>query len=295
MSRHRKPLLVGSQKTRDDLGRWNLLNDAGTAVSKYSIVRLSSTKEGGAYHKFKSAIADGTQEEAQLLVLWADSLDDTDLATASERYLLSDVDTSAATLGDLVYLSDSVAGAWTLTPTNEAIGRVTRVDASDGLIWIDPVWAKLAAVSTTSGTVKSIKKRVVLADLAGVGSTTGTLTVGVNVPAHTPFLGMLVYVTTAADMGGGGGHVDVTLGLGNAAATEGTQSPTSLNVTTATAGQYADGFTNASDYASGIFAYKGTTYPNYTITRHGGGNLSDLAAFDVTFVWVYADFQMAVP
>lgn len=151
MSRQRKPLVVGSQKTRDDLGRWSLLNDAGTRVSKYSIVRLSSTKVGGAYHKFVPAIADGTQEQAQLLVLWADSPDDTELATASERYLLADVDTSSATLGALVYLSDTVAGAWTLTTTNEPIGRVTRVDATDGLIWIDPVWAKLASVSALSG------------------------------------------------------------------------------------------------------------------------------------------------
>lgn len=151
MSRHRKPLVVGTQKTRDDLGRWGMLNDSGASVSKYSIVRLTSTKQGGAYHKFVPAISDGSQKRATLMVLWADSPDGTELATASERYLLSDVNTASASVGDLVYLSEATAGAWTLTPTPEAIGRVTRVHATEGLIWIDPLWAQLAYVGTTSG------------------------------------------------------------------------------------------------------------------------------------------------
>lgn len=149
-SRRRKPALIGTQRTRDDLGRWGLLNDTGTTVAKHSIIRLSSTKDGGAYHKFVKAIADGTQTQSQLLVLWADSIPGDDLSTASERFLLTGVNTSAATLGDLVYLSATTAGAWTLTPTLEPIGRVTKVHASEGLIWIDPNWALTTAVSSNA-------------------------------------------------------------------------------------------------------------------------------------------------
>ncbi len=143
MSNNKRTRLIKPTRTQDDLGKWEVLNTTGGKVDKDSVIRIMGTTSSGAYHTFASAIADGSQPSAQLLVLWPDSLEDT-LSIASERRLLT-MDTSSASVGDLVYLSASVAGEITLSPTAEPVGRVHYVGgATSGLVWIDAKWAQSA-------------------------------------------------------------------------------------------------------------------------------------------------------
>jgi hypothetical protein len=146
MSNNQRTRLIKPTRTQDDLGKWEVLNTSGSKVNKDSIIRVTGTTSSGAYHTFAPAISDGSQKQTQLLVLWPDSFADA-LSIASERRLLT-MDTSTAAVGDLVYLSASVAGAITLTPTAEPIGRVHTVGA-EGYVWIDPKWA--LATATQAG------------------------------------------------------------------------------------------------------------------------------------------------
>lgn len=58
--------------------------------------------------------------------------------TAVEKYTLFNQDTSAATIGDLVYLSDATPGAWTLSDTGVPVGKVLRVGSTDGVVLLWP-------------------------------------------------------------------------------------------------------------------------------------------------------------
>ena len=126
---------IKPMRTKDDLNKRELLNTSGATIAKHSMLRIVSTKHDGAYHECAKAIADGTQPTTALLFGWHD-VDDQVLVIASESYLFT-MDTSTGALGDPVYLSDTTAGALTLSVTSEQVGWVQYIgNATAGLVWI---------------------------------------------------------------------------------------------------------------------------------------------------------------
>lgn len=120
---------------------------ASAAIEVGDIVRVASTTPGGAYFNLTPALGDGSQKGKlgiavtkaavagrQVWFKWYDSLE---------------LDTSTAALGDSVYVSDSVAGALTLSPTLENVGWVSEVGTS-GRVFIDPSASEAAASGGSS-------------------------------------------------------------------------------------------------------------------------------------------------
>jgi hypothetical protein len=102
-----------------------------SAISAGELVRVTGTSDGGAYYIVQKA---QTGQAGQIMVATIDSNSDGYLLVAKSDTL--SLDTSAASLGDTVYLSGT-AGDVTLTPTDTPIGWVTAVD-TDGTVLIEP-------------------------------------------------------------------------------------------------------------------------------------------------------------
>lgn len=102
---------------------------ATSAISAGEIVRVTGTSDGGAYYLVQKA---QTGQAGKLMVATIDSSADVN-GTHHLLVATSDVltlDTSAASLGDTVYLSAGTPGAMTLTATTEAVGLVTAVSTT---------------------------------------------------------------------------------------------------------------------------------------------------------------------
>lgn len=116
---------------------------ATAAIKAGDVVRVSGTTDGGAYFSIAPALGDGTNDGPVGVAATQ--------ASAGDRVWfkwsgLIDLDTSSATKGDPVYLSDTVAGAVTLTPTAEAVAEVAFV-ASSGAAYLTSASKGLVSLS----------------------------------------------------------------------------------------------------------------------------------------------------
>lgn len=102
-----------------------------SAISAGEMVRVTGTSDGGAYYVVQKA---QTGQAGQIMVATIDSNSDGYLLVAKGDTLT--LDTSAASLGDPVYLSGT-AGDVTLTATDTPVGWVTAVDTA-GTVLIEP-------------------------------------------------------------------------------------------------------------------------------------------------------------
>lgn len=110
-------------------------NATGGALAEGTLVYLSGWDEVNARHLIAAAQGSHTGRHAQF-VLRAALADATD-GRAYLSHRLVGVDTSGAAVGDPVYLSESVAGGWTLTVprvVRQVVGRVAVVDAVSGAV-----------------------------------------------------------------------------------------------------------------------------------------------------------------
>ena len=153
---------------------------SSTAITAGQLVRVLGLAAGGAYYTVVAAIADGTQT-GRLLVAVADIPADGHGWAKKEAVLT--LDTSAATLGDPVYLSASVAGALTLTESPEQVGWAADV-ATAGQVSTDPV----AASASTPGAWSSLSSFTV-GNWTNVGNTGEYRVVGDKVELRGYLLG----------------------------------------------------------------------------------------------------------
>lgn len=295
---------IKPMRTKDDLNKRELLNTSGATIAKHSILRVVSTKSDGAYHQCAKAIADGTQPVMPLFVGWHDVQDDV-LVIASEHYLL-EMDTSTASLGDLVYLSDTVAGAVTLTATSEPVGWVNHV-GSAGLVWIDP---QGAAASTAAVSLEGYRPDVDLAWEARIAAGDGDVhvdgavgndTSGDGTPAkpyltigaaimdipHNRTATALRAVTVVLDQPGLGyaipSHIEATSLItikGTLPAASYTGDVTVVNTTTTAAGMWLDtDIAFASEKLTGcLVKYPSGKYGQVAATYDDGGGFCSIFA-----------------
>lgn len=136
---------IDSQRAVNELSKLDVKNPnyvsgtSSTYIPKGSIVRISATD--GDFPEVTRAEADGS---FSLLKVALDEI--RDYGRVVDWYVLGSQDTSAAAVGDPVYLSDT-AGEISLTPgtSSVVVGRVTKVSATVGEIWLEPGNASIAA------------------------------------------------------------------------------------------------------------------------------------------------------
>lgn len=110
---------------------------AATYIGKHEIVTVDGSSSSGAYIEVDEAIAGIALEEQDLWV----TVHEIREFGAVTRWALVELDTSAASIGDAVYLSATTAGAITLTASPRRVGTVVvaATVANGGLCLVDPV------------------------------------------------------------------------------------------------------------------------------------------------------------
>lgn len=111
-------------------------NNSGGALAEGDLVYVSGYDAGNSLYEVTKAQASAINPKLAQFIMRA-ALADATSGTAYKSHTLTGQNTAAAAVGDPVYLSDSVAGGYTLTKPSFAqqiVGRVSVVNVSTGEI-----------------------------------------------------------------------------------------------------------------------------------------------------------------
>lgn len=137
----------------------NVINNTGSSIAAGSLVSFSGWDETSGRQEIVKADANGTNAQIADGVLRS-AIGDGETGQTFVTYRLTGQDTSATSVGDTVYLSET-AGGWTKTaPTAkksvvQAVGHVAVVHASAGVVELDVERVPLkAALPELKGVLK---------------------------------------------------------------------------------------------------------------------------------------------
>ena len=298
---------IRADRLEDNLNRRKLQNGAGAPIAVHEIVAIDTLSEAEAHLNAKKAIADGTHLQTGLLYIAKQKAVDaaaTDRGNRGDKFwavrtAVVPLDTSSASRGDPVYLSDSVAGGITLTaPTNTLLRRqvgqvlVVGTVAAGGHVLVDlDNYGTGGAASAAGDVIDVYTRRVQLTDLVPGNQTFGTFG---PVPVDRPIIGAAVLYQDNIVLGTSG-----ITDLGLDISVGGYPLMFSLQVVAGStpitgAQKYLTPFTDPSDFGTfphilrNVDGSSGSINGIWTITGNAGSNLDQLDAFDVTFIILVA-------